>query len=121
MSQTVALVLDSFFGDKLSSLAKKMPVWIIKSPTNDAAVAALRASEWQITTLFRQPEERVENMLVRALIAIEQHHGADSLTEPYDAVDVYGVNEAPPSDLMSELGFNSILPTANGFQAKKKQ
>lgn len=121
MSMSIALVLDPAFGARLTTLAKQMPVWIVKSPTNDQAVQVARpgVSDGRITTLHVQLGETPSNMLVRALYAIDEHHGSASQRSPYKTLWVYGSAEKPPPDIASELGFKSITATADGFKAEK--
>jgi hypothetical protein len=117
MSKTVALVLDPSFGEQLQALAQKAPVWIVSSPLNDRAVAALRPKfeDSRITTLLRLPNERSADTLARALLAIDEHHGGEGC----EAIDVYGTKDLPSAEVSSQLGFRSVVATHSGFMALK--
>jgi hypothetical protein len=122
MAKTVALILDPNFGDRILSLAQQMPVWIVASPVNDRAVAALRSKfeDERLTTLLRLPNERSDDTLARALIAIDEHHGGEGQTDSYEVVEAYGAKELPSHELSSELGFRSLVATDYGFRAQKQ-
>ncbi len=98
-----------------------MPVWIIASPLNDHAVAALRSKfeDGHLTTLLRLPNERSADTQTRALIAIDEHHGGEGQDDSYEVVEVYGAKEPPSNKLSSELGFRSFVSTHYGFRAQK--
>jgi hypothetical protein len=114
MSKTVALVLDPSFGDQLHALAEKAPVWIVSSPLNDRAVAALRPKfeDSRLTTLLRLPNEQSAETLARALFAIDEHHGCE-------IIEVFGTKELPSAEVSSQLGFQSVVATHYGFIARK--
>lgn len=121
MSRTVALVLDSNFGDRVLTLAQAMPVWIISSPVNDRAVADLRPKfdDGRLTILLRRPDENTADTLARALIAIDEHHGGSGQADAYEVIEVHGANELPSEELSKELGFRSVVSTLHGFKAYK--
>ncbi len=98
-----------------------MPVWVVSSPVNDQAVRVARSglSEGRSTTLLVRPGERPEDVLARALYAIDEHHGEASQSVPYDKLLVHCTTETLPQNLASELGFKSITATADGFRAEK--
>ena len=122
MKGSVALVLDPEFGIRLEALAKEMPVWVISSQTNLHAVELARPQleEGRVTTILTRPDEGPRALLARALYAIDEHHGRTSQSIPYSSLLVHGVSEQMlPSELISELGFKSIITTSEGFIAKK--
>ncbi|WP_316413565.1 hypothetical protein [Mesoterricola silvestris] len=109
MKNSVALVLDESFGNRLSNLAEEMPVWILSSEINDMAVRAARHShgEGRITTLMRRDGESQEDLLARALYAIEEHHGEVSQSHPYDSVEIHGP-VSMPSQLCPEFSVSPL-------------
>lgn len=121
MNTSVALVLNPNFGDQLSDLSKKMPIWIISTPANDEAVKLARQNfnQIEITTLYLRPNEMPSDLLARAIYDIEEHHGATSKTNPYITLQVYGSMEKLSQQIAAELKFEVITFTADGFIAKK--
>ena len=89
----VALVLDKGFGSHVEKLASRMPVWIVDSEKNDAAISALRArGVTSVTTLLPMLGESPVQILWRALRNIEDHH-RDVIAAPNGLIFVYGVDE----------------------------
>lgn len=121
MPVSVALVLDSAFGDRVAALAQQMPVWVVSSPVNDQAVRLARTNvdEGRITTLHQRSGEVPVNLLARAVYAIDEHHGEVSQAVAYDTLWVYGTTEKLSQEIAAELGFKSITAIADGFKAEK--
>ena len=117
----VGLVIDAEFGDRIYGLAQQMPVWVISSATNDRAIEACRAALGIncITTLLARAGETKDDLLGRAMYAIDEHHGEESAAIPYRTLLLYGAMHAPSEELASELGFSSVTATADGFRAEK--
>jgi len=107
MSRRVAIVFDAGFGDRLSGLVMRMPVWIVESAANRPAVSEAwnRATEWPhiSVTVFRPPDDL--------------KHLLSQIGHP-QRVDVIGL---PLSDDAREAlhaaGFTKISETADGFRA----
>lgn len=120
-AMSVALVLDQHFGTRVMSLADRMPVWILSSDENDAAVAAIRSSgrHAEVTVLLQRPDERLVDTLARAVYSIEEHCGDQSATGPFRTLLVHGATAEGASRFLNELGFGSIVSTADGFTATK--
>lgn len=124
MTDEIALILDSGYGDELISLSQRMPVWIIESAENDVAVSKARAADVnaQITSIRRQQGELPQHCLARALIAIDEHHGDVSQRgSPYQSVLVVGTREVPAEHLLSELELTVTDANQNGFRAVKRK
>jgi len=121
MNESIALVIDLSFGDRVTALAKEMPVWVVSSAVNDKASQQARQvlEEGRITILKTRQGERAEDLLTRALYAIDEHHGETSQVTPYDTLYVYGSTRSLSQEVLAELGFNSITATGEGFVAKK--
>jgi hypothetical protein len=107
MSRRVAIVFDTEFGERLATLAMRMPVWIVESVTNRAAVSEAwnRATEWPhiSVTVFR-PTDDLKHLL-------------SQIGHP-QRVDVIGL---PLSDdareALGAAGFTKIAETSDGFRA----
>ena len=107
MSRRVAIVFDAEFGDRLSELAMRTPVWIVESAANRPAVSEAwnRATEWPhiSVTVFR-PTDDLKHLL-------------SQIGDP-QRVDVIGL---PLSDeareAMHAAGFTKINETSEGFRA----
>lgn len=120
-AMSVALVLDEHFGTRVLALADRMPVWILSSNENDAAVAVIRNSGRlaEVTVLLQRVDERPVDTLARAVYSIEEHYGDQSATGPFRTLLVYGATAESASRLLTELGFGSIVTTVDGFVATK--
>jgi len=107
MSRRVAIVFDAEFGDRLLPLAMRMPVWIVESAANRAAVADAmsRTTEWPhiSVTVFR-PTDDLKHLL-------------SQIGHP-QRVDVIGLGLADDlQDAMRSAGFTRLVETDDGFRA----
>jgi hypothetical protein len=107
MSRRVAIVFEKEFGDRLEELAMRMPVWIVESNANRAAVSAAwnRASEWPhiSVTVFRPPDS------LRHLLSQIGHP---------QRVDVIGMKLSDEArDALMSAGFTKLAETNAGFRA----
>ena len=116
----VALVLDNSYGLKLFALAEKMPVWIITSPENDPVVEYIQnnIAQQSVTTLLKKYHEPEEYVFLRAIYAIDEHHGPDTKEHPYDALYIYGAQDMD-LDALAELGFICCQKIEGGIRFKK--
>jgi hypothetical protein len=107
MSRRVAIVFEREFGDRLEELAMRMPVWIVESNANRAAVSEAwkRASEWPhiSVTVFR-PKENLRHLLSQ----IGQPQRLD--------VIAMKLSDEARGALMA-AGFTKIVETSAGFRA----
>jgi len=107
MSRRVAIVFDTEFGDRLSGLVMRTPVWIIESATNRPAVSEAwnRSTEWPhiSVTVFR-PLDDLQHLL-------------SQVGHP-QRVDVIGLPLSDDTrDALRAAGFMKISETAEGFRA----
>jgi hypothetical protein len=107
MSRRVAIVFDREFGDRLSALVMRTPVWIIESAVNRPAVSEAwnRATQWPhiSVTVFR-PSDDLEHLL--------------SQIGPPQRVDVIGLPLTDDArEALSTAGFTKIVETSEGFRA----
>jgi hypothetical protein len=108
MSRRVAIVFEREFGDRLAELVMRMPVWIVESSANRAAVAEAwnRASEWPhiSVTVFRPTDD------LRHLLSQIGHP---------KRVDVIGMTLTDEArDTLTAAGFTTFVEAADGFHAK---
>lgn len=108
MSRRVAIVFEREFGDRLADLAMRMPVWIIESASNRAAIAEAwnRATEWpQISfTVFRASDDLP--------------HLLTQIGHP-KRVDVIGMALTDDARaVLTAAGFTKFVEVSDGFQAK---
>jgi len=107
MSRRVAIVFDKEFGGRLGTLAMRMPVWIVESVTNRAAVSEAwnRATEWPhiSVTVFR-PTDDLKHLL-------------SQIGHP-QRVDVIGSPLTESArEVLGAAGFTKIAETTDGFRA----
>jgi len=121
MTRSIALILDPAFGDRISEVSRQMPVWVLSSSINDPVVRFERArfAEGHITALLPRDQESPAELLARAMCAVDEHHGEESQTVPYDTLRVIGTNEIPSNELTKDLKFKSLVKTSEGFEATK--
>jgi hypothetical protein len=91
----VAIVFDAAFGSRLFELAARMPVWIVDTPPNLAAVDQWRPHPAQseaegVTTFKVDPKETAEAWCADILYMVDLHHGEYSHDPPYSAIEVIG-------------------------------
>lgn len=123
MNSSVALVLDRHFGAAIEELAEQMPVWVISSKDNNAAVERARSllkDPSRITSLLTVSGEGERDTLLRALYDIDEHHGRSSTGRPYDQMLVYGAApELLTPGIMKELGLEGIRVDPGRFCLQK--
>jgi hypothetical protein len=123
MTSTIALVLDPKFEARLAGLAQEMSVWIVSSEENNAAVEHVRSllgGATNITTLSVAGDETESDICLRALYAIDEHHGDTSSVTPYDRVMVFGgVPDMLTPQAMAELGLSNVARSDIGFTVEK--
>ena len=122
----VGLVVDPAFGDRIATLAERMPTWVADTPANRAAAEALRTRHvttaglrQDSVTVFRvDPADSPTDWAIDVLGDIHLHHGEYSHDPPYAAIEIVGVQAEP--DLvaaLAEYGLTQIDPRPNGFVA----
>jgi hypothetical protein len=101
----VAIVVDPDFGDRLSALLERMPVWIADTESNRTAAARARSASTQsaightsigaLTTFNVDRQETPEFWSIGALDDVARHHDRYSHSPGYSAVEVYGATPSP--------------------------
>ncbi len=122
-SSRVSLVLDPIFSDEGISLRELMPVWIIDSPQNRAAVQEIRASELgesEVTTFQAKEGESLLMACERIVQSLDGHFDEHSQIPAYTELNVIGVSLGDVAlEPFLELNFSEFVRTATGFIAKK--
>lgn len=115
---TVAVVVDPDFGDRLSSLADQMPVWIAHTPPNrTVAESLLKRADSNITT-FRVVGDDAAEWCGSILPQVLLHHGEYSQTHTIDSIEVFGTRAVPSlRDAFSKHGFKISSKRPDGFRA----
>lgn len=120
----VFVVLDREYGERLSALTRKGPVWIVDTPLNRAAAHDMRALHNYrshldgITTFAAGNNLLPEDLFINELGTIDMHHGIYSADPPYTELEVIGtaISDKVKAEL-SQFGFNDFQPTAERFRA----
>jgi hypothetical protein len=124
---SVYVIVDRNFGDRLASLPIGVPVWIVGTPANTDVAHRLwkeRPSEDHLTgiTTFNiswdgSPEEN----LIDELDMIDLHHGIYSADPPYMRIEVIGTPVSEKIKLaFADYGFDEFSATSSGFLATRK-
>jgi len=123
---SVTVVVDREFGEQLASLERGVPVWIVDTPTNKPVAQRL----WNdlpkgdhltgITSFLASEGDSPERVFLGVLDVVDLHHGPYSADPPYTVIEVAGTSltDAIVAEL-SEYGFDSFEPRANGFRATR--
>ena len=121
-THTVAVVVDRDFADRLCDLSNRTHVWIAATPENRAAAERIWKSRtslgepFMLTTFQFRPEATPDQVVADELESIELHHGSDSPTNPWSALEVIGAQLTPQLEAeLRDIGFVSFDPTADGF------
>ena len=121
----VALVVDPKFGDRLAVLAARLHVWIIDTPENHLAAAAIwsenknhHSLERGTTTFRADPTSPPDESVASILETVDLHNGEYSHTPPWSVLEVFGANPTPQLvDALAGFGFLNIASTHDGFRA----
>lgn len=116
----VAVVVDPDFGDRLSSLADQMPVWIAHTPPNrTVAESLLKRVDSNITT-FRVDGEDAAEWCQIILPQVLLHHGEHSQFPPIHSIEVFGTPATKSlRDAFSKHGFTVSSKRPDGFRATR--
>ncbi len=126
----VAIVVDPKFGDRVSSLLERMPVWVVDTEINRAAAARARAPRVQpgggvghtgigaLTTSTIDKDAAPESWCLGILDTVAGHHDRYAHTRGYSAVEIYGAIPSP--GLLRALAayrLSEITALSGGFRA----
>jgi hypothetical protein len=120
----VSIVVDREYGERLSELTERGPVWIVDTPKNRAAaerIWAIHANRTHfdgVTTFKAGRHASREDILIDGLDTIDLHHGTYSADPPYTILEVIGatISERLRNEF-SKFGFDDFEETAEGFRA----
>jgi hypothetical protein len=120
----VLVVLDRDYGEGLSTLVQRGPVWIVDTPSNRAAAEKIWAADPNrshldgVTTFKFGADRSPEDIFINELETIDLHHGIYSANPPYTVIEAIGTGISEKLEgKLSELGFNQFEATAQGFRA----
>jgi hypothetical protein len=123
---TVTIVVDPEYGDRLNAEAKETPVWIVDTPVNRAAAEVVRAQnpgqrhQSAVTTFRIERNSTPEEWCANILGAVDLHHGEYSHDPPYVVVEVIGaLLTVRLRQAFSEYQLNAFVERAAGFQASR--
>ncbi len=122
----VSVVVDREFGLRLREILPAGPIWVVDTPANREAAQKLWAefpghNHLTGITLFdfgatSTPAE----ILIGNMGTIDLHHGEYSADPPYTVIRVIGCTLEPEVQAsLIEFGFDSFVPTADGFGATR--
>jgi hypothetical protein len=120
----VSIVLDREYGDCLTRLVEKSPVWIVDTPQNRSVAQAIwsanpsRSHLEGVTTFKTRDGSSPEDALIEQLKTIDLHHGVYSANPPYTIVEVIGTSISDRVKTnFAEFGFDQFELTPQGFRA----
>ena len=122
---SIALVVDPTFGRRVVDLARTTYVWLVRSNENDrwAQVVWDAPSDgkdplmYGVTTFVRLRDENVEDMLLRLLDMIDEHHGEFAHDPEWSEIAVVGAGcSAEIERAALAFGVHKCEPTPDGFR-----
>jgi hypothetical protein len=118
----IALVFDPSFGGRLSPLAQRLHVWIIRSPINELAV-----QEYARNAKADDDEDALSSGVTmfdhgqldgRLLESVWDHHGEFSHEPPLSEIHVIGTRPTKSAlDALAGFGFKVDAEQSDGFIA----
>jgi hypothetical protein len=89
---TVGIVVDPTFGERIHTLAPKMPLWIVDTPINRAAAEShwRQQPEDSVTTFKVNPGASPEDWCAGVLGTVIEHHGDYSHDPPVSSLEIIG-------------------------------
>ncbi len=120
----VFVVLDREYGEQLSRLVEKSPVWIVDTPKNRTVAQSIWSADTSrshlegVTTFKTRDDSSPEDTLIQELETIDLHHGVYSANPPYTVLEVIGTAISDRvKGKFAEFGFDQFEPTSQGFRA----
>lgn len=120
--QTVMLVLDTTFGERIWEIAGRHPIWVVGSEVNRAAVEEMRnakeSAEIGVTVWSNEFELVTEHDWLGIMNVLDMHHGAFASDPPMNKLSVYGAALTPSvAAALRSYGLAAVIPTASGLIA----
>lgn len=118
LNQTIAVVLDPYFGSRLMELAQRLHVWVCESQQNRLAVQAV----WAVAGLYEEGRGATifgtvgdpESIFLNALDTIDLHHPV------WQTMEVYGLALTPQVEqALEEYGVKEFSHASGGFLATR--
>jgi hypothetical protein len=126
----VAIVVDPEFGDRVTELLERMPVWMADTETNRAIAGRVRSARTQsgqsiehtaiggVTTFTVDAGTPRESWCLGILGTVAGHHDRYSHSPGYSALEVYGVVPTPRlRAALAEYKLTGITLLSDGFRA----
>ena len=120
----IILVVDDHSGERLLDLARHAYVWAVQSNDNDPWATKI----WQepavdsdperygLSTFARLPNESIDDLVIRLLEMIEDHHGAYAHAPAWSEIEVRGASPSQAiADAAKLYGVTRIENTSTGF------
>jgi hypothetical protein len=123
--QTVMVVLDTRFGERVWEIAGRHPIWVVGSEVNKAAVEQMRKAkepgEMDVTLWSNEFELVTEQDWLGILDVVDMHHGEFASNPPMNKLSVYGVAlSLSVAAALRSYGFEAVIATASGFIALRE-
>lgn len=119
-SNSVGLVMQLNFSNKLLDLIEQMPVWIANSSENDKFSKDILNKGHSLTTFEIKSGEALEQAFERIVLSMDYHYNDSSQDVGYKKLLVIGVSLANVSlKPLILLGFSKFEITSDGFFAMK--
>jgi hypothetical protein len=122
--ETISVVLDPDFGQKLFELARRSHIWITPSSANRAAVEAYWAGKSENSnsvTIWSAPHQgATEDEWLGILDDLELHHGGQGGGAGIEQIEVFGAEVSVAVEAaLREFGYGPAERTPGGFRAER--
>jgi hypothetical protein len=127
----VGIVVDKNFGARLAHLARVIHVWTVESPVNTPLIREFWRTETQfvdgeaddsgITSFTANDEETPEQICVRIVGDVNEHHCGHFGEQPWTELHVFGTELTKTlREAFEEFGATSFEPTRDGFICRRE-
>ena len=124
--RTIAIILDTAFASRLTSVAERAGVWIVDSPENRPAIESLwtarriRGATYDITVFRMIPGLTPEQHVDGVLRSLGKPEASDDPVAPIGAVEVYGTERTDAlGSTFAKHGYGELEPVGDGFRARR--
>jgi hypothetical protein len=124
-NQTVVMIFDPEYGDRLIDLAKKHTVWVIGSETNRAAAKRIHTKGIHIASIVTiwssAFSPNTEEDWLSKIDDVERHHGDFAQSPPVSIIEVVGLSVSEAAKMaFRKFDYLDFESTPFGFRTHKK-
>lgn len=123
----LAIVCDPDFGTRLYELVKSREMWVVKSECNRSAAKQIWGNDTEedyhrygVTTFVVLERESAEDMFLRILPTVDEHHNEKCKAPTWTRLLVIGVPQSSRvKDALEGYGACNIRQVKGGFECER--